>query len=103
MPTKTVVKASLVSDAQKEKISPEKARQIRRAIYNIKSVPVETLCRRGKAKQLKSTGHETLYMYRVGPNTRLIFGVQEGRNTVYEVINIQNDGKRSGIITSLME
>ena len=97
MQTKTIVSKSILSEAKASKISSIRNRQIRRAIYDIQTVPVETLCKRGKAKRINAT--ENQYLYRAGRNLRIIFGVDDKCNTIYRVVDTKKVVPRSAALS----
>lgn len=87
MATKTFVQKSLLSDVKKTHTSRQKANRISRAIVMIDTVPVETLCRTGKAKKVLLQGKDNLYMYRAGNRERILFSIEGSRNVIHDVID----------------
>lgn len=85
--SKTVFDKEVVSGIKKSKMSPFRARRLKRAIINISSSNIENLCKSGRVKKLKIQGYEDLYAYRVSSSERIVFSLINGQKIIHDIVD----------------
>lgn len=94
----TLFKKSLTKKIKKSKVSPYKARRLKRAIIEIDTIPVDDLCKTGRATKLKVAGQDNLYAYRLSSSGRILFSLIDGKKIVYDIVDTDSMKPQAHIV-----
>ena len=83
----TLFKKSVTKKIKSAEVSPHKARQLKRAIIEIDTVPVDELCRTGRAVKLRVAGQDNLYAYRLSSSSRILFSLIDEKKIVQAIVD----------------
>ena len=87
MMSKVVFDKKIVAGIKQSKISPFQARRLKKAIVDINSSTIESLCKSGRVKKLHVQGQKDLYAYRVSGSDRIVFSATENQKVVHDIVN----------------
>ena len=94
----TFFNKSLTKKIKQSKVSPYKARHLKRAIVEIDTIPVDDLCKTGRAKKLKVAGQDNLYAYRLSSSDRILFSLIDGKKIVHDIVDTDSMKSQAHIV-----
>lgn len=87
---KMVFNKGILSGIKKSRFSPLQARRLKKAIVDINSSSIESLCKSGRVKKLQNHGQKNLYSYRVSSSERILFSATGEQTIVHDIVNTNN-------------
>lgn len=88
----TIFKKGLSSKIKSSKVSPYKARRIKKAIMRFDSTYPDTLYNSIRVSKLSS--HHNLYSYKVDADVNIIFSVVDGTKVVHDIVDMKRMAKQ---------
>ena len=89
----TVFKKGSAKQIKAVVTSPRKAQRLSKAIVKLETVNMKKLLQTGKVKQIKATGGNSYYVYRISPTERLVFSNVNGKNYIHDVVSAKSAEK----------
>lgn len=87
MARKTYILKALMSDVRNSNMSPLRIKQISRAIHNIDTIPIDVLCKLGKAKRVTYQDKDNYFIYRLNNRERLLFSITGDSKIVHDLFD----------------
>lgn len=85
--TDTLFEKSVLKKIKSSEVSPNTLKKLKKAVIDIDSKSIETLCKSGKAVKLQIEGQDHLYAYRVSNTSRIVFSAMHGKKLVHDIVD----------------
>lgn len=90
MAANTFFEKSVVSEIKNSNMNSIKAKRINRAIVNLDSSSLESLCRAGRVRKMNIKDKNNLYLYRINNRERIVFSVIDGKKVIHDIIDVDS-------------